>query len=78
MVPNLLCVRDFVLSSPDHAFVNNERLWIIVEGLKRKTAVCGLYMGFQAPDDRHGAWNDIMYDVLRTELREDIVRSRVS
>ena len=58
------------LSSPDHAFVNNERLWIIVEGLKRKTAVCGLYMGFQAPDDRHGSWNDIMYDVLRTELSD--------
>ena len=43
-----------IIDNEDHAFVANERVWVTVHGLKYKTAVCGLYLGFQADDDRHG------------------------
>ena len=58
------------IDNPAHAFVNNERVWMKCESTGRKTAVCGLYLGFQAPDDRHAHWNDILYDVLRAEIRD--------
>ena len=50
-----------IIDKEDHAFVAKERVWVTVHGLKYKTAVCGLYLGFQADDDRHGIWNDTMY-----------------
>ena len=57
--------------NPEHGFVNNERMWVTIDSLKQKTAVCGIYMGFQASDDRHGEkWNDIIYQVLRSEMRD--------
>ena len=58
------------IENPHHAFVANERIWVKVESAKCKTAVCGLYCGFQASDDRHGLWNDALYDVLRKEVRD--------
>lgn len=58
------------ISNPAHAFVNNERMWVTVQSHSRKTAVCAVYMGFQAQDDRHGDWNDIIYDVLRSEIHD--------
>ena len=51
------------ISNPDHAFVHNERIWVTVTSSKFKTAVCGVYFGFKAGDDRHGLWNDILYIV---------------
>lgn len=55
---------------PDHAFVRNERVWKTVESLHGKTAVCAVYAGFQAPDDRNQYWNDSLYSVLRTEVAD--------
>ena len=54
--------------NPDHAFVRNERVWKTVESLQGKTAVCAVYAGFQAPDDRNHSWNDALYTVLRSEI----------
>ena len=49
------------------AFVNNERVWMVVESQKCKTAICGLYLGCQYGDDRHGDWNDAIYRVVQQE-----------
>ena len=51
-------------------YVNNERVWLKVESLQLKTAVLGVYMGCQYPDDRHGDWNDNIYSVLRQEVHK--------
>ena len=50
-----------------HAFVNSERLWITLDSRTSKTAVCGLYLGCQYSDDRHGTWNDAIYTVIQQE-----------
>ena len=45
-----------------------------MESVRGKTAVCAVYAGFQAPDDRHGVWNENLLSVLRAEvaaLRKD-------
>ena len=51
----------------DLEYVNNERIWVTVDSLQSKTAICGLYMGTQYNDDRNRDWNDGMYWVLRQE-----------
>ena len=56
------------ISDPTLAYVASERHWITVESSKGKTAICGTYLGFQAADDRHGAWNEGIYRVLREEI----------
>ena len=38
-----------------------------MQSLTSKTAFCGLYMGCQYGDNRHGQWNGIMYDVVQRE-----------
>ena len=48
-------------------YVHNERFWLTTESLMLKTAICGLYMGCQYADDRHGTWNDGMLAVIRSE-----------
>ena len=53
---------------PNNGFVRRERKWITVDSQSYKTAFCGVYAGFQAYDDRHGAWNDAIYAVLRSEI----------
>ena len=57
-----------IIANPEHAFINNERLWVTVDSCKHKTAICGAYLGFQAGDDRHSSWNEIIYEVLATEV----------
>ena len=37
----------------EHAFVNNERVWIKVKSQTSRTAVCGIYVGCQHSDDRY-------------------------
>ena len=59
---------DPIIANPDHAFVNKERLWVTIDSFKHKTAICGAYLGFQAGDDRHSSWNEIMYEVLAAEV----------
>ena len=59
---------------PGKAFVNSERMWITVESESSKTAICGLYLGCQYSDDRHGAWNDAIYQTVQQEAF--VMRSR--
>ena len=49
------------------AFVNSERMWITVQSQNSKTAICGLYLGCQYSDDRHGLWNDALYETVQNE-----------
>ena len=60
--------HDPIIANPEHAFVNKERLWVTVDSLKHKTAICGVYLGFQAGDDRHSSWNEMIYEVLASEV----------
>ena len=56
------------VDSPDLAYVNNERTWISVKSRAYETLICGVYMGYQAPNDGvHGEWNDGLYRVLSEE-----------
>ena len=55
------------IADPSRAFVNSERVWITVESNTSKTAVCGLYLGCQYSDDRHGQWNDAVYETVQHE-----------
>ena len=55
-------------------YARNERFWITAESLVMKTAICGLYIGCQYADDRHGSWNDGMFQVLRSEA--DLLRAQ--
>ena len=52
------------------AFVNNERLWTVVEGNKFKTAVCTMYCACQYDDDRNSNWNQLLYSRVREEQAE--------
>ena len=55
---------------PAHSFVNNERKWVKLDSINNKTAICGVYMGFQSSDDKHGNWNDSIYEVLYSEIAD--------
>ena len=62
----------FNLHNPDiidknDSFVNSERVWVTVQSQSTKTALCGLYLGCQYSDDRHGHWNDTIYRVVQQE-----------
>ena len=56
------------IADPSHLFVRKERAWKTVESVRGKTAICAVYAGFQAADDRHGTWNDTLYSVLCSEV----------
>ena len=51
----------------DLAYVASERVWVTVESLQCKTAICSVYLGCQTTDDKHSNWNDGIYWVLREE-----------
>jgi exonuclease III len=55
------------ISSPDCAFVDRERCWVIFETPGFKTAVCAVYMGCQYSDNRHTLWNTRIYSVIMQE-----------
>ena len=55
------------ITDPGNSFVNSERMWITVESESSKTAICGLYLGCQYSDDRHGTWNDAIYQTVQQE-----------
>ena len=55
------------ITDPEDNFINSERVWITVESLACKTAVCGMYLGYQSSTDKHGAWNDSIYRVVQQE-----------
>ena len=56
------------LPDPTHAFVRKERAWKTLESTRSKTAVCAVYAGFQAPDDRNAEWNTTLYSVIQAEI----------
>ena len=56
-----------VIHDQSRAFVNSERMWITVESQSSKTAICGLYLGCQYADDRHGHWNNAIYETIQLE-----------
>ena len=58
------------ISSQMSAFVNNERIWTVVEGNKYKTAVCTVYCACQYDDDRNSNWNQLLYARIREEQAE--------
>ena len=60
------------LSIKDKAksFVECERIWVEYSTVRGSTALCFPYFGFQAVDDRHGLWNDTMYEVLEDEITD--------
>ena len=49
------------------SFVAKERFWVTVKSVHSKTAICGLYLGCQYPDDRYGLWNEQIYLVVQIE-----------
>ena len=55
------------IANPTLHYVRNERFWLTIDSLMMKTAICGVYLGCQHPDDRHGQWNDGLLQVLQDE-----------
>ena len=56
------------ISDPDLNYVAAERLWVKYESQHGKTAICTVYLGFQADDNRHYTWNQGIYQVLAEEI----------
>ena len=56
------------IAKAELGYVEKERLWITYESQSSKTAVCCVYMGFQAEDDRHKVWNEGILQVLGDEI----------
>ena len=52
---------------PTLHYVQNERFWLTTESVTTKTALCGLYLGCQYMDDRHGLWNEGLYATIQAE-----------
>ena len=48
-------------------YVHNERFWVTTASVNTKTAICGLYVGCQYGDDRHGTWNDGIIATVQSE-----------
>ena len=58
------------INDPERQFVAQERMWVTYGSGGGKTAVCCTYLGFQANDGRHDAWNRGILEVLASEVRE--------
>lgn len=54
----------------DLNYVSNERLWITYQSQHGKTAICTVYLGFNASDGRHLNWNKGILEVLTEEVRD--------
>ena len=58
------------IKNPALNYVSSERLWVKYKSDHGKSAICTLYIGFQASDNRHLEWNEGIYKVLAEEIRE--------
>ena len=58
------------ISKPELNYVDSERLWVTYQSQQGKSAICTLYLGFNASDRRHEAWNRGIYEVLSQEVME--------
>ena len=56
------------ISKPVLNYVDSERLWVTYQSQQGKSAICSLYLGFNAGDGRHEAWNRGIYEVLSEEV----------
>ena len=61
--------KKFAIKQKKKQFVQNERVWVTVETKGFKTAYCFAYLGFQCSKDRHGEWNDLIFEVIEDEAR---------
>lgn len=62
------------ITDRDLISITKERQWVVVKSETRKTAVCGLYMGCNRPDNKYAELNEKIYtQVLReiVSLRRD-------
>ena len=59
-----------LIKDPQLNYVSSERLWVKYTSPHGKTALCTVYMGFQAQDNRHLKWNEGIYQVLTDEIRD--------
>ena len=58
-----------VISKPELSYVDSERLWVTYNSQHGRTAVGSIYLGWNADDGRHEAWNRGIYEVLSEEVR---------
>ena len=58
------------INNPAFNYVSAERLWIKYKSDHGKSAICTVYLGFQADDQRHQEWNEGIYHVLADEIRQ--------
>ena len=56
------------ISKPVLNYVDSERLWVTYQSHQGKSAICSLYLGFNAGDGRHEAWNRGIFEVLSEEV----------
>ena len=65
----LFCRHCPTITNQALAYVNNERMCIIILSGGMKTAVCGVDLGCQYTNDHiHADWNDGIISVVRSEL----------
>ena len=57
------------IKDPKLNYVSQERLWIKYKSDHGKSAICTAYLGFNASDNRHQAWNEGIYKVLAEEVQ---------
>ena len=58
------------IKDPKLDYVSQERLWIKYKSDHGKSAICTAYLGFNANDNRHLAWNEGIYQVLAEEVQD--------
>ena len=58
------------INKPELNYVDAERLWVTYQSQQGKSAICSLYLGFNAGDGRHEAWNRGIFEVLSEEVLE--------
>ena len=58
------------IKDPALNYVSSERLWIKYKSDHGKSAICTVYLGFQADDNRHLDWNEGIYKVLADEVQD--------
>ena len=58
------------ISKPELSHVNSERLWLTYQSQQGKSALCSVYLGFNASDGRHVGWNQGIFEVLAEEVKD--------
>ena len=56
------------ICNPAFNYVSSERLWVKYKSDHGNSAICTVYLCFQADDQRHQEWNEGIYQVLSEEI----------